>query len=322
MKNTAIKIENQLSFEETLFPAVIFNTSNLTDMTACVKWVKENKTDIEKELDKTGAVLFRGFPTPTAQDFDTFVRAFDYPNFSYDDSLSNALRISVTDRVFTANEAPPHVNIYLHHELAQTPSYPGKLFFYCEIAPEKGGVTPLCRSDILLERISKEMPQLVADFEKKGVRYTNVMADEADTSSGQGRSWKSLLKAQDREQAEKRLRDIGYNWEWQDKGLRVTSCILPAIRTLKDGRRVFFNQLIAAFLGWKDSRNDPSKAVTFGDGQAIPADAMARVCQIAAESSFDTPWQQGDIALVDNYLVMHGRKAFEGKRRVLASLLV
>ncbi|MEL7517687.1 MAG: TauD/TfdA family dioxygenase, partial [Pseudomonadota bacterium] len=32
-------------------------------------------------------------------------------------------------------------------------------------------------------------------------------------------------------------------------------------------------------------------------------------------------WQPGDVALVDNFTVMHGRRPFEGKRRVLASLV-
>ena len=30
--------------------------------------------------------------------------------------------------------------------------------------------------------------------------------------------------------------------------------------------------------------------------------------------------RQGDVALVDNVVAMHGRRPFEGKRRVLASL--
>ena len=54
-----------------------------------------------------GAVLFRGFPLATAEDFDAFVAAFDLPNFPYDESLSNAVRVNKTPRVFTANEAPP-----------------------------------------------------------------------------------------------------------------------------------------------------------------------------------------------------------------------
>ena len=31
-------------------------------------------------------------------------------------------------------------------------------------------------------------------------------------------------------------------------------------------------------------------------------------------------WETGDIVLIDNYLVMHGRRPYKGDRRVLASL--
>jgi hypothetical protein len=53
-----------------------------------------------------------------------------------------------------ANEAPASVMLCLHHEMAQTPIHPSKLFFFCEQAAESGGATPLCRSDVLWERPS------------------------------------------------------------------------------------------------------------------------------------------------------------------------
>ena len=84
---------------------------------------------------------------------------------------------------------------------------------------------------------------------------------------------------------------------------------------------MFFNQLIAAFRGWKDARNSGEKQISFGDGSAIRHEDMAVAIELADELSFDIPWQTGDVAVVDNYLVMHGRRPFEGTRRVLASLV-
>ena len=66
------------------------------------------------------------------------------------------------------------------------------------------------------------------------------------------------------------MTELGYTWDWQaNNDLRATTPILPAVRNLGDGRSSFFNQLIAAFKGWKDTRNDPSKAITFGDGTSM-----------------------------------------------------
>ncbi len=250
------------------------------------------------------------------------VGGYGEESFAYADSLSNAVRVNVTDRVFTANEAPPSTSIYLHHEMAQTPIYPSKLFFYCEIAPDKGGATPLCRSDILLEQMEATDPELVAAFAEKRVRYTNVMPADDDAGSGQGRSWRSTLSADTPDAAEARLQSLGYAWEWQEgETLRVTTPALDAVRTLPDGSRSFFNQLIAAFRGWSDSRNDPSKSICFGDGTPIDGDQIAGAITLADKLSYDVEWQAGDVALVDNFRVMHGRRPFAGKRRVLASLI-
>ena len=38
-----------------------------------------------------------------------------------------------------------------------------------------------------------------------------------------------------------------------DGSLRVTTPVLPAVRRLANGRKSFFNQLIAAAAGWKDT---------------------------------------------------------------------
>ena len=85
-------------------------------------------------------------------------------------------------------------------------------------------------------------------------------------------------------------------------------------------RAGFFNQLIAAFMGWQDARNQADRFVS---AMAALADRdMETVCAISEELAFDLPWVAGDIVLVDNFLVMHGRRLFEGQRCVLASLLV
>jgi hypothetical protein len=93
------------------------------------------------------------------------------------------------------------------------------------------------------------------------------------------------------------------------------------VRELADGRRVFFNQLIAAYHGWKDRRNDPAKSLTHGDGSLLDGAAVGAAAQIAEELACDIPWQQGDVALVDNFVAMHGRRTFTGTRKVLASLI-
>jgi len=137
-----------------------------------------------------------------------------------------------------------------------------------------------------------------------------------------GRSWQSTLRASTPAAAEQRLQTLGYSWQWlADGSLRATTPVLPAVRNLGDGRTSFFNQLIAAAMGWKDTRNDPSKSIAFGDGTPLDGEAVQVAAQIGEDLSFDIPWQKGDVALVDNYVTMHGRRTFVGIRKVLASLV-
>jgi hypothetical protein len=260
-------------------------------------------------------------PLNSPEDCDAFVAAFDLKNFPYIESLSNAVRINYSERIFSANEAPPDVTIYFHHEMAQTPIFPAKLFFFCQQPAEEGGETPLCRSDVLFEKLAERCPKFARDCDEKGLRYSNVMPAENDPKSGMGRSWKSTLRAETRDDAERRLRELGYDWEWlADGSLRATTPVLPAVFEVSPGRKTFFNQLIAAFQGWKDERNDPSKAIRFGDGSLLDREAVNVATELAYELAFDLPWQRGDAVLVDNLLAMHGRRTFRGTRKVLASL--
>ena len=316
-----INLAGQQHYDEAVFP-LAFGADQPANKAVIAEWIAQHRTQIEDQLALTGAILFRGFGVVNDGDFDAFIRAFDWPNFTYAESLSNAVRRNRTELVFTANEAPSTVSIFLHHEMAQTPVYPSKLLFFCEQAAEQGGATPICRSDILLQQLREQLPDFVAACERKGVRYSQTMPLEEDLASGQGRSWKSTLSAENRQQAEGKLAHLDYDWQWQEDGsLSVTTPVLPAVRQLNDGRTVFFNQLIAAFRGWKDARNSGEKSICFGDGSAIESSHMALAIDLADKLTFDIPWQSGDVALLDNFLVMHGRRPFQGKRTVLASLV-
>ena len=316
-----VEIRGQQMHDGRPFPLVLENQSPAS-LDEVAGWVARRRDELLAQASQHGAIVFRAFPLSTAEDFDRFVAAFELPNFPYDESLSNAVRVNRTPRVFTANEAPPTVTIFLHHEMAQTPVYPSRLFFFCEQPASQGGATPICRSDVLWEKLAERRAQFARDCREKGLRYTNVMPAANDAMSGMGRSWQSTLRAETRDQAERRLRTLGYSWQWLGDGsLRATTPLLPAVRDLGDGRTSFFNQLIAAAMGWKDTRNDPSKSITFGDGSPLDPEAVQLAAQLGEELSFDVPWQMGDVALVDNYVTMHGRRNFTGTRKVLASLV-
>ena len=128
--------------------------------------------------------------------------------------------------------------------------------------------------------------------------------------------------AQTRELAA-RLSDLGYSWDWQDDGSIVTtSPALPAVRTLQDGSESFFNQVIAAYRGWKRRDDDSLPVITFGNGDLIAEEVLEAIAELSTQFTYAAQWQDGDIAVVDNYRVMHGRYPYSGnrKRKVVVSL--
>jgi hypothetical protein len=321
MNVNVVAIAGQQSHDDSVFPYVMMPHENAVELTESIGWVSQQRNKLLGWATQHGAVLLRGFAVADAHDFDVLVQALSLENFPYKQSLSNAVRINRTERVFSANEAPPEAKILFHHEMAQTPLSPKWILFSCEVAPQEGGATPLCRSDILYNRLKSRCPDFVADCESKGLIYTNVMPGKDDAQSSMGRSWKSTLGVETRDLAEARLSELGYSWEWQSNGcLQATTPVLPAVLDLGAGRKSFYNQLIAAFCGWSDERNDPCDAIRYGDNSKLDSSAVMIAAEIADDLAFDHEWQVGDVVIIDNRVTMHARRPFVGTRKVVASL--
>lgn len=297
-------------------------TSTLTTTEAVTAWVTQNQKQLVDLAKTHGAILLRDFcpPISTAADFDAVCKSFGLAEFPYIGGA--APRTVVTGSVFTANESPADQLIPFHHEMAQSKSHPGTLFFYCMKAPPEGGETPIVLSNLVYERIRGEFPQFVSELEQKGVRYVRILPETDDPSSAIGRGWRSTFAVDTKEEAGKVGREMGMELEWLEGNLlKTTTAVIPA--TKKDpqtGKTSWFNSIVAAFTGWKDSRNDPRKAVVFGDGSPLDADVLRRCQEIMNELAVAFEWRRGDVLVVDNWVTLHSRNSFKGERIIYASL--
>lgn len=266
----------------------------------------------------------------------------------------------VGDIVFTANEAPPERWIPFHHELAQTPKYPTYLLFYCRHPAETQGETPVVYSPRVYERLASRFPNLVESIEDKGVIYSRTMSRFDRPHSAIGRGWQATFNASSREQVEQMLKQRGYSWRWEttrnnssvplssssapasdcgpgaagtldenrtahsvdDCGgdiLTEISPVLPAVLETH-GKKSFFNQIFAAWFGWRDELNQSSNSVVLSDGTPFPSEFMHALKDVLDEEQVAIPWKKGDFVLIDNRIAMHARNPFTGKRSILASL--
>jgi Taurine catabolism dioxygenase TauD, TfdA family len=307
----------QKTISGAVFPLVLKPAHSSVSWSDLQEWSKNNQNLLSELLKYHGGILFRGFDTlATPKEFNDFVESMG--NYPLPYVGGAAPRNNVYKGVFTSNESPPSEKIPFHHEMAQVPTYPSRIFFY---AAKVGGATPILRSDHLYETIHKELPDFVNKLEKEGVVYTRVLPENDDPTSPIGRGWKSTYLTEDKKVAEEKAKSLGVDLIWQDNGnVKSVSSVLPAVKPLVHDtkRKVFFNSMVAAYTGWKDCRNDPAKAVTFGTGEPLDPKLIEKVRDTMERVSVVFPWEKYDTLCLDNNLCMHARQPFEGQRRTLA----
>ena len=147
------------------------------------------------------------------------------------------------------------------------------------------------------------------------------MPAENDPKSGMGRSWKSTLRAETREEAEQRLRDIGYEWEWlPDGSLRATTPVLPAVREVWPGPQDVFQSVDRRVSGLEGRSQRPVEGDSLRRRLAARSRRGERRDRAGRRTGVRSAVAKGDAVLVDNFVTMHGRRTFRGTRKVLASL--
>jgi alpha-ketoglutarate-dependent taurine dioxygenase len=276
---------------------------------------------IDKLILEHKALVFRGFGL-AADQLDGAIDQLLSTRLAY--VHGNSPRTKVGANLYTSTEYPPEFTISMHNELSYSHSWPARLLFYCQQAAQTGGATPVVDAAAWLAALDPE----VRDAYRGGVRYMQNMHG----GRGFGKSWQDTFETSDRAAVEAFLTDAGASWEWKaDGGLRVIQVRPSTTRHPVTGDEVWFNQSDqwhpAALddevgIALRDAlpEDELPQSVTFADGTPIPAEYVTQVRDRGLELAVDVDWQEGDLLVIDNVLVAHGRRPFTGPRRVLVAM--
>lgn len=274
-------------------------------------------------LGRNGAILFRGFGLRNSQQFSQCMAALAMSPFSY--VGGDSPRTAVSDGVYTSTEYPSTASISLHHEMSYLPNWPTFLAFFAEMPPVANGQTSLAVTAAVTEAID---PAILARFSQRGLKYIRSFG----TGQGFGKSWQQTFATDDRDRVQQLASDQQSQIFWlEDAGLRVETN-RPALLPVGDHNALmWFNQAeqwhpsalsphvrrqFADMLGDEYLPHD----CKFGDGSDIELEDLLSIRRAMARSKRLFDWQIGDLLILDNRLMMHGREPFAGHRRILAYL--
>ena len=299
----------------------------------------DNNVTIDQEhfvalLAKHKALILQsdeGCDPTTVEEFAKIMEKLNLERYEYLGGAAprTLIPVNANVEVYTANEAPPDQLIPFHHELAQVSNPPQYLFFYCDLPSETGGETALIDSTRVYRFANDNFPEFMNKLTRYGARYTRTMPAEDDKTSPIGRSFYNTYQVSNKVDLEAKLNAInGLEYEWTTDGssLTVTTEPIPAVKMIEQQHNhgiyqwTFHNSVIAAWIGWSDTRNDRTKSVRFGNNDDMDSNVLDAIAEFMNSNKVSYKWKKGDIFAINNRLVMHSRNPFTGPRRVYASM--
>ncbi|KAK4938706.1 hypothetical protein LTR10_020889 [Elasticomyces elasticus] len=296
-------------------------------------------------LNKHGCVIFRGQPDSSPHAMSVLVHAAEEGrgHFPYDQIGLAGSRTVHDKEVFSASEAPPNLWIHQHNEYSRYTKFPSNIHFFCHKAPPKGGESPFAHSTELYERINQEMPEFVKDITEKGLDSPDVYRAPGKEGKNFIFTWAGPLafgrdiEPQDsmeikKKKAEEQARRLTPHFWWKEDDQLEVHQHVPAVRRHPFTKQpVWFNSLAGRYgTAYDRKATDPPYVgddgmafppATYRDGSPIPKKYLHRTWEISHEIAVNVKTQPGDLALVDNYQVSHGRAPwFEGDRKILVSM--
>ncbi|HEU4590561.1 MAG TPA: TauD/TfdA family dioxygenase [Steroidobacteraceae bacterium] len=284
-------------------------------------WLAANRDAILARVDSDGVVLLRDLNVISSGQFATIASTlFGGGLLAY--TNRSTPRTELKGNVYTSTEYPREESIPQHNENAYSHEWPSRIAFFCLVAAERGGATPIADSRAVYAAIPAEIRE---KFERKKVTYVRHY-------SSVGLPWQEVFQVDTRAEVGMYCERHGIAYEWLDENHLRTRQVCPAVATHRaSGAKVWFNQAHLFHVSNHAEANHDALMQTFGeeflprhayygDGEPIEEDVLATIRDVYESLKLSFAWRGGDLMLLDNMLYSHGRDPFEGPRKVLVAM--
>lgn len=299
------------------FPLVVEPATEHIDVVA---WATAQRGAIRELVLRHGGILFRGFTGGSVETFRDFIAAMSGEPLPYLEGSSP--RHEVADRVYTSTDYPARHRIPLHNELSYSNTFPLRIFFHCVVPPASGGATPLADSRKVYQRIS---PAVRQRLEETGYLYVRHFGGDI------GIGWREAFETDDRAVVERYCADHDVELTWGPGDELTTRQRRPVSEAHPEtGEMTWFNHLtffnvssldpmVAEALLSMGKENLPNNTY-YGDGTDIEPATLDELRAAYDAESVAIPWQEGDILMLDNMLVSHGREPYTPPRQIVVGM--
>lgn len=286
-----------------------------------VEHVTAERQLLRSLLHKHGALLLRGFDVDGIDDFQAAVKAMSGELLPYEERSSP--RSTIKGRVYTSTDYPSGEEIFFHNENSYRSTWPMTLYFFCVEPPSDRGATPLSDTRQVLAALDGAIRD---EFGRRRWMVVRNLGLEF------GLTWQQVFDTDDRDEVMRLCAAGDVNAQWRsDGGLRTASVREAVHRHPLTRDQVWFNHAAVFHVSTLssdvrdglremfDEADLPSNSY-FGDGGIISDEIMQHVrdCYRAAAVRFD--YRRGDMLVIDNMLVAHGREPFTGPRRIAVAM--
>lgn len=283
-------------------------------------WAATHRQQLEQQLQQQGALLFRGFDLPDAHAFEQVAGAICPELFG---EYGDLPRTEVSGKVYGSTPYPEDQAILFHNESSHLEQWPMKIGFFCVQPAQAGGETPIVDCRQVYQQLS---PQVRNRIRQKRLMYERNFVPGLDVD------WRDFFQTADRTAVEQRCHANGVECTWlENDGLRIQQVRDAIAQHPHTQEWVFFNQLQLHHFSYIDANTQASlrsllgdqclpRQVYYGDGSEIEPEVLAEINAAYDACAQQFTWQQGDLLMLDNMLMAHGRRAFQGPRKIVVAL--